>query len=96
MLQGMRQSKLSYDDLVNMWLEPYHNTNLDEVQKKHGWNDGKDHSREFYSTYAVTQEQHDEWYEKVIAKLSKESKLSKKYIKKIFLWTYLNVAPSIK
>ena len=82
----MRKKKqISEEDLINWWLEKYHNTNLERVMEEHpdwkeidekvkaineyrGWskeeNDAILHqqylnSREFYSLYPVTEEQHD-------------------------------------
>jgi len=54
------------------------------------------YTRDFYKTYAVTQEQHDEWYEWAINRIAKYYRYSKKRAKRMFCWDYLNVAPSIK
>ena len=90
--------KATTEDLINMWLKDYHNTNLDEVKKLHPeWEkEPEKHTHDFYSAYPVTQEQHDEWYEAVIDRLSKEHRRSKKYIRKAFAFDYLNCAPKVK
>ena len=88
------KAKINSDELVNWWLDKYHNTNLDEVREKHGWEDGKDHSREFYEAYKVSQEQHDEWYEWAIRLIMKRYRRGKKWAKEAFVFPYLNVAPS--
>lgn len=52
-------------------------------------------SREFYRTYAVTREQHDEWYNWAIEVLSKSHRMSKKLTKRSFAFDYLNCSPSV-
>ena len=90
------KKQLNADDIVNWWLEKYHKTNLDKVKELHPeWMDG-DHSREFYDTYAVTQAQHDEWYDWVIRTLAKHRRISLKAAKRWFIWPYLNLSPTVK
>jgi hypothetical protein len=81
------------EDMIDGWLKPYHNTTLAQVDKE--WVGEKD-SREFYKKYAVTQEQHDEWYEWAIDTLSKHFKWSKKFTRKQFCFDYLNCSPTVK
>ncbi len=89
------KKKLSEEDIINWWLEKYHNTNIEKVLKKHPeWADGN-HSRDFYDAYRVTQEQHDEWHEWMIKALMKEFGCKKKYAKKASWVLYLNTAPSV-
>ena len=85
-------------DLIDMWLEPYHGIKYEDVFKIHPeWEKHPaDHVQDFYITYAVTEEQHNEWYSKAIDFLAKKLKKSKKFVKGQFMWIYLNVAPSIK
>lgn len=90
------KKKLTADDIVNWWLEKYHNTNMDKILEEHPeWADG-DHHREFYAAYQVTQAQHDEWYEWFIGVIQKEFKVSKKYAKSHSWVTSLNTAPRVK
>lgn len=90
------KKELNGDDLVNWWLEKYHNTNLKEVKELHPeWLDGK-HSRDFYQTYPVTQEQHDKWYEWAIQTIMKHYKWSKKKARKEFVFPYWNCSPTVK
>jgi hypothetical protein len=92
----MKKRKINADDFVNWWLEKYHNTNLDEVRKEHPeWEDGN-HSTEFYKTYQVTQEQHDEWYDWAIKTILKKVRWSKKMAKRQFAFPYLDLSPSVK
>lgn len=91
-----RKQKPTIDDFLNLWLEKYHNTNIEEVKKLHPeWMDGN-HARDFYNTYAVTEQQHDEWYEEVIALIQKHWRISKKRAKRDFALPYLNCAPNVR
>ena len=84
-------------ELVDKWLTDYHNTTLKEVKEKHGWEDGNDeHTREFYQTYPVTQEQHDEWKEWMEKRVAKVTGLGIRYTRKHSWGIYLNTSPSIK
>ena len=92
------KEKLTEELFINKWLEDYHNTSLEEVEKKHPeWiKDPSKGSREFYKTYAVSQIEHDEWYRWAIDVIAKHYRWSKKRAKKEFWLAYLNVSPSIK
>ena len=93
----MKRKELTEEYVINWWLEKYHNTNLDQVLKDHPeWDDGENHSRDFYNTYAVTQKQHDEWHKWFIDTVAKTHGTSKKWARKNTCFDYLNVAPSIK
>jgi hypothetical protein len=87
---------LTEEEFINWWLEKYHNTNLEEVIQKHPEWKNEDHSRDFYTTYAVTQEQHDEWYEWAIQRIMKHYRYGKKMAQKQFAFPYLNVSPTVK
>lgn len=90
------KKELTADHFVNKWLQGYHNTSIEAVLEAHPeWKEG-DHSREFYATYPVTQEQHDEWYKWAIKKAAKSKGISKKAAKRVFSFAYLNTAPSVK
>ena len=52
-------------------------------------------SPEWFQKYAVTQAQHDEWYEEAIDLLKKRTRFSKKFIKRSFAFDYVNCAPDI-
>jgi spore coat polysaccharide biosynthesis protein SpsF (cytidylyltransferase family) len=82
------------EDYFNAWLK-YHNTNTEQVKKDHPEWDLKRDSHKFYKTYAVTQQQHDEWYEWAIKQVMKDYKMSRKIAEKEFQFPYLNLAPSI-
>jgi hypothetical protein len=51
---------------------------------------------DWYKKYAVTQEQHDRWYEWAIDKVAKHYRWSKKVTRRHFEFNYLNLAPSVK
>ena len=92
------KSKTTIEDLINMWLKDCHNTTLEEVKRLHPeWEENpEEHRYDFYSTYAVTKEQHDKWYEDVIDRLSKETRHGKKCIRRAFAFDYNNCAPIVK
>jgi hypothetical protein len=86
------REKLTQDDLYNGWLTKYHNTTVEELIKNEP---ELIKTSDWYKKYAVTQAQHDEWYEWAINKLSKFYGTSKKQAKRNFCFDYLNIAPSI-
>jgi hypothetical protein len=94
----MKKPKITETDLINGWLEKYHNTTIDKVLEENPtWKDNpQEHTREFYDKYPVTQEQHDEWVEWAKETLRKTLRKSKKYIDRSWWSVYLNVAPTIK
>jgi hypothetical protein len=95
----MKRKQATQNDLINWWLEKYHNTNTEKVLKDHPeWDvESKEwDSRTFYDTYPCTQEQHDEWYDWAIETVMKDYGIrSKKYAERSFAFTYLNVSPKI-
>lgn len=83
--------KLSDKEIYNYWLK-HHNIDVDwlitnepELIKTPEW----------YKKYAVTQEQHDEWYEWVIGRIMKQERCSRKTAEKLFCFDYLNLAPAV-
>ncbi len=92
----MKQVK--QEDLVNWWLEKYHNTNLTKViEDNPEWKDNpSDHSRDFHLKYAVTKEQHDEWEVWAKEYTRKVTKCSKKFLEHQWPWISLDASPSIK
>jgi hypothetical protein len=95
----MKKQKVTEGDLINWWLEKYHNTNIEKVIKDHpDWDvESKDwDSRTFYDAYPCTQEQHDQWYEWAIKTVMRDFRItSKKRAQKEFAFTYLNTSPKI-
>ena len=85
------------EDLINWWLEKYHNTNLKQVEKDHPeWMDNpKAHTREFYSTHPVTQEQHDEWEKWAKEYTKKVTGVKGKLFDRGWCWVYLDCSPQI-
>ena len=92
------KAKLTETEIIDWWLDKYHNTNLDKVKRDHPeWEkDPEKHSRDFYQTYAVTTEQHNEWYDWFIKRVMKHYKIGKKRAIKDTAIDYLNVSPTVK
>jgi len=91
------KAKLTEEDVINWWLEKYHDTNLDKVKEEHPeWaKDPEKHTRDFYAAYMVTEEQHDEWKEWLITTLMKQLRQSRRYIERGLWSVYLNTSPSV-
>ena len=85
--------KLTSEYIMEGWLKKYHNLTVEELMEKEP---ELVQTPEWYKKYAVTQEQHDEWYEWAINEISKNQRCSKKAAKRSFVWDYLNLAPNIK
>lgn len=85
------------EEFINWWLKKYHNIDLTGVKKAHPeWMDEPEkHTRDFYRAYAVTQEQHDEWYDWAIKRIMKHYRMGRKRAEESFCFDYLNVAPNI-
>jgi len=90
--------KVNPDDLVNWWLDKYHNTNLTKVLEHNPeWKDNpSNHARDFYQKYSVTQKQHDEWQEWAKEHVRKITKLGKKMVDRGWVWIYLDCAPNVR
>ena len=91
-MKRQKRKELTEEDLYNLWLTPYHGItvqwlveNEPELIKTPEW----------YKKYAVSQLQHDLWYECAITEICRYNKCSRKFAKKNFCFQYLNVAPSI-
>jgi hypothetical protein len=93
----MKTPKITEEDLINLWLEKYHNTNIEKILEENPtWKENpNEHTREFYEKYKVTQEQHDEWVIEAKELLRVKLRRSKKYIDKTWWSVYLNCSPSI-
>jgi len=88
----MKRKELTADDLYNYWLKKYHNITLAELIENEP---ELIKTSDWYKKYAVTQPQHDEWYEWAITEICKDKRCSRKYAKRNFCFDYLNIAPSI-
>lgn len=88
------KKKLTRDDVLNWWLQKYHNTTVAELAKT--LPEDVKNSSDWFKLYPVTQEQHDEWYKWVVDALAKERRMSKTYIVKHFAFDYLDCAPYIE
>lgn len=90
----MKKKRTTREDILNYWLQKYHNTNVQELIEKHP----KEvlENPDWFKLYPVTDAQHDEWYNWAISTLSKEYKFSKEMTRKQFVFMYLDTAPNIK
>jgi len=90
--------KVKTEDLINWWLNKYHNTNLDQVKENHPeWlKNPEEHTRDFYEAYKVTQEQHDEWEKWAKDYTKKVTGIKGKLFNRSWGFVYLNSSPSIK
>lgn len=88
----MKRKELRGDDLVNWWLSKYHNTTLDQIQKEHP---ELTDSYDFYTRYAVTQEQHDEWEKWAKEYVRKCTGYSKRLIERQWWSVYLDTSPMV-
>jgi len=87
-----KRKELTEEMLIDWWLTKYHNTTLKEVFAQHpDWT-----SKEFYPTFAVTEEQHNEWHDWMIKELMKYFCIGKKAARKDSWAIYLNTSPSVK
>lgn len=92
----MKRKQLTDADIINWWLQKYHNTTIAEIHVLHpdwggeGWD-----SRTFYNAYKVTQEQHDEWHKWMLTELQKYFRCSKKYVERHSWVIYLNTSPTV-
>ncbi len=90
---GRKKEQLTADMFYNYWLSKYHGITVQELKEKEP---ELIKTPDWYKKYAVTQAQHDEWYEWAIDTVAKHRKCSKKTAKDLFLWDYLNLSPSVK
>jgi hypothetical protein len=89
--------KVNPEDLVNWWLEKYHNTNLKKVLEEHPeWQDDpKSHGRDFYEAYPVTEEQLNEWEKWAKDYTKKVTGIKGKLFDRSWGYVYLDTAPSL-
>ncbi len=84
---------LNEEDFYNYWLVKYHGITVRELMEKEP---ELIKTSDWYKKYAVTQEQHDEWYEWAINLIAKHERCSKETARIRFVWDYLNLSPAIK
>ncbi len=83
--------KTSANDMLNWWLTKYFDTTIEEWKESNP--DLSD--RDFFLAHQVTQEQHDEWHEWMIADLMKVYRMTRKRAKKESWMIYLNISPMV-
>jgi len=81
------------EDIIDLWLVKCHGLTVAELINKEPPEVLQ--SPEWFKKYAVTQAQHDDWYEEAINLLKKRTRFPKRYIKRAFSFDYLNCAPAI-
>lgn len=86
------KKELKEEDFYNAWLQKYHGITIEELIEKEP---ELCKASEWYKKYAVTQEQHDDWYEWAITTLMKHYRWSRKSAQKNFCFEYLNLAPNV-
>jgi len=87
------RKELSEEEFYDAWLVPCHGITVKELMEKEP---ELCKTSDWYKKYAVTQEQHDKWYEWAINRVAKHYKWSKKFTRRRFAFQYLNLAPSVK
>lgn len=90
---GRRRKQLDATDFYNWWLQKYHNTTVEEIMEKEP---ELAKTSDWYKKYAVTQEQHDEWYEWAVQTIMNHYHWKRDVARKEFCFAYLNIAPSVK
>jgi hypothetical protein len=93
-LSKTNKNKISEEMLLNVWLEKYFETTIEEIIESGKYKNDISDSRKFYADHAVTEEQHD-WWQEEVRKIFKK-KFGAKLGEKTFSWAYINTAPSIK
>lgn len=89
----MKRKELTQEQLINGWLQKYHNISVVELIEKEP---ELVKTSDWFEKYAVSQEQHDEWYEWAIEQVCKYFRCGKKHAKRAFAFDYLNIAPAVK
>ena len=87
------RKQLGEDEFYNAWLEPCHGITVEWLRENEA---ELIKTADWYKKYAVSQEQHDEWYEWSIKRLMTYYRWSRKMAVKQFCFPYLNVSPSVK
>lgn len=92
-MEKIKKADLTRDFLRDMWLSKYHNTNSEEVAKKHP---EEVKTPEWFKLYPCTQEQAEEWERDAKALIKRVLKISNYILEREWGFIYLDVAPDIK
>jgi len=79
--------KITYNDLINLWLYPAYGLKIEQVEIKD--------ARDFYEKFPVTKEQYDQWEKEAKELLHKSFRFSKRYIDRAWPMTSLDCAPIV-
>ena len=92
------KKQVKQEDLINWWLEKYHNTNLDKILDENPkWKENPEkYSLDFFNEYQVTQDQHDEWLEWAKAFTKAVTGIKGRMFDRSWGWVYLDTSPKIK
>lgn len=91
-LKAAKSKDVTTDMLVNVWLEEFHNTSLEDIVAKGVILD----SRTFYKEHEVSEEQHDWWVSICKPIFIKKFKLVGRHKDSSWSFAYLDTAPSVK
>jgi hypothetical protein len=97
-IKDKKTKEIGSEDLVDVWLYKFFKTTLTEVSKEYKKDsDGiylNGETNRFYKTYALTDEQYEEWDKAIKDFLCYKFKISKKRYNKEFGIAQLNFSPS--
>ncbi len=82
------------DEILNLWLTKFHNTNVKEVIEKHPKEVLMDPS--WFKLYPVTQEQYDEWEKESKEYILKNYQVHKETLKRAFWQISLDCGPYVE
>lgn len=88
---GRKRKEVTRTDLMNLWLQKYHNTNCGEVIDNYP---ELIQSPEWFKLFPCTQEQSDEWVIEA-KKLLRKSGISKHVIDHDWPFIFLNSSPYV-
>lgn len=88
----LKKDNVGIDHLVNIWIEEFFNTTVEQAYSKKEYKDSWD----FYDDFQTTQKQHDWWVETVKPIFIKKFKLKGRQADTGWGFAYLDCAPKIK
>lgn len=87
-----KRSKVTREDLINLWLKPYHGLSVQELIEKYP---EECKSSDWFDKFPCTQSQCDEWEKLAKELVRKDYKLSKRRLEREWGFIYLDTVPSI-
>lgn len=86
--------QVNRNDLLNLWLNKYHNTSVEELINVHSKEELS--SPNWFKIYPCTKEQSAEWEKEAKKYILEKIKISKKLLNKEWGMIYLDCAPYVK